>query len=87
MTYYVYILKSEKDGRFYIGQTQDIETRLESHNSGRSVYTRGKGPWRLFAVKEVCNRSEAMLVEKQLKNLRSTRRISEFVVKHDFKRY
>ncbi len=36
--YYVYLLESEKDGRYYIGQTHDVSKRFIYHNSGRSVY-------------------------------------------------
>ncbi|HWJ92022.1 MAG TPA: GIY-YIG nuclease family protein [Flavisolibacter sp.] len=34
MAYYVYILKSLKDGKFYIGCTTDVEARLRFHNGG-----------------------------------------------------
>ena len=49
--YYVYLLKSLKDGRYYIGQTQDLQERLAYHNTGRSTYTRDRGPWELLAFK------------------------------------
>ncbi|MEI6479299.1 MAG: GIY-YIG nuclease family protein [bacterium] len=32
--WFVYILKSLKDGRYYIGSTSDIEKRVERHNHG-----------------------------------------------------
>ena len=38
--YVVYILQSEKDNSFYVGSTQDIDMRLERHNSGGSRYTK-----------------------------------------------
>ncbi|GEM_PF-633872 len=56
--YYVYLLKSLKDGRYYIGQTQDLQVRLEYHNSGRSTYTRDRGPWEWLAFKEFETRGE-----------------------------
>ena len=33
MTYHVYILQSLKDGRFYFGQTQNLNARFEKHNN------------------------------------------------------
>ncbi|MBN1415662.1 MAG: GIY-YIG nuclease family protein [Bacteroidales bacterium] len=30
--YYVYILQSQKDGKFSIGSTSDVEARLAFHN-------------------------------------------------------
>jgi len=75
--YYVYLLQSQKDGRFYIGQTQNVEERLIYHNSGRSTYTRHKGPWVLLAYKEYDSRGEAMKEELRLKKLRNKERIKE----------
>ena len=47
MDYYVYILESEVTGSFYIGQTQDIDARLEKHNKGYVKSTKAKRPWKL----------------------------------------
>ena len=77
--YFVYLLKSEKDGRFYIGQTQNLQERLLYHNSGRSKYTRYLGPWKLLAFKSFNSRGEAMREEIRLKKLKNRERIlSEF---------
>ena len=73
--YFVYLLKSDKDGRFYIGHTQDIQIRLQYHNSGRSKYTRNRGPWKLLAFKSFDSRSEAMREEIRLKKLKNRERI------------
>ncbi|NWG13301.1 MAG: GIY-YIG nuclease family protein, partial [Acidobacteria bacterium] len=35
MPHYVYILQSLADGRYYIGQTSDLQNRLQRHNAGR----------------------------------------------------
>ena len=32
--YYVYLIESLKDGRYYIGQTNNLEERLKYHNRG-----------------------------------------------------
>ncbi|MBW7840694.1 MAG: GIY-YIG nuclease family protein [Chitinophagaceae bacterium] len=39
MGYYVYILRSEVDGTYYKGSTEDPVRRLQDHNDGRSFYT------------------------------------------------
>jgi len=39
--YYVYVLKSEVDGRLYKGLTENLEIRLKQHNSGKSKSTKG----------------------------------------------
>ena len=45
--YFVYVLKSEVDGRLYKGMTDDIERRLKEHNAGKTKSTRGFRPWKL----------------------------------------
>ena len=35
MSYFLYIIQSDKDGTYYVGSTQDIEARLARHNQGR----------------------------------------------------
>jgi len=35
MFFYVYLLKSIVAGRFYVGFTNDLRSRLEKHNSGK----------------------------------------------------
>jgi putative endonuclease len=47
MSGYVYILKSLRNGRFYIGSTQDVEKRFIEHNTGKSEYTSKSCPWEL----------------------------------------
>jgi predicted GIY-YIG superfamily endonuclease len=36
--FYVYILQSENDAEhFYTGSTEDLQTRLKSHNAGQAA--------------------------------------------------
>jgi len=42
--YYVYILLSEKDGKFYIGSTNDLRRRVKEHQSGKNVSTAKRLP-------------------------------------------
>jgi putative endonuclease len=44
-TFFVYILLSKKTGKFYIGQTNNIENRLMKHNSGLNRSTKAGIPW------------------------------------------
>ncbi len=84
MPYFVYILKSEIDNRFYYGQTQDLDKRVEEHNSGKSSYTKKYVLWKLFAHKSFDSRSEAIKYEKMLKNLHSKEKVLAFVLRHNF---
>ena len=66
--FYVYILKSLMNNRYYLGYTNDINSRLREHNNGDVRSTRKFRPWMLlgFEVYEKCN--EARWREHELKN-------------------
>lgn len=64
---FVYLLRNSED-RFYLGWTTDIERRLEEHNSGKSFYTKSRGPWNLVAYEEFPSVEEAKKRERALKN-------------------
>ena len=76
--YYVYILQN-RDGRFYVGQTSNLEERVKRHNSGRSEYTSHAGPWELVYREEFDTRSSACKREREIKNWKSARRIRELI--------
>ena len=66
--YFVYVLRSLKDGRLYKGLTSDLERRVKEHNSGQAKSTKGFLPWELFHVEEFETREEARKREKYLKS-------------------
>jgi putative endonuclease len=78
--FFVYILYSAHYDKFYIGQTKDIRLRVLHHNAGVD-FTRKYLPWELFGYVVKESRSEAILLEKKLKNL-SKSRLREFVIKY-----
>jgi hypothetical protein len=41
--YCVYVIQNP-DGRFYIGMSEDVATRVVQHNSGVSKWTKHRGP-------------------------------------------
>ena len=65
--FYVYILFSSSKSKYYIGQTSDIEDRLNRHNSGFSLSTKYGIPWKLIQTFICNNRNEAILLEKKIK--------------------
>ena len=67
MEYFVYVLKSLKDGRLYKGQTHNLEIRLQQHNSGKTKSTKGYTPWELVYFESFKTREEAVLREKYFK--------------------
>jgi putative endonuclease len=67
--FFVYFLKSKKDGSHYIGQTNNIEKRLLRHNRGSIKTTKSKTPFEIIYFEEFNTRHEAMLREKYLKSI------------------
>ena len=65
--FYVYILRSAVTSRFYIGSTQDLQTRLLQHNAGASKATRHGVPWTLVHTEALPSRAEAVRKEKYYK--------------------
>jgi putative endonuclease len=66
--FFVYILRSKKDSRFYIGMSQDVTKRLIQHNSGKTKSTKAFKPWILLHTEEFKTRQEARDREKYLKS-------------------
>jgi putative endonuclease len=66
--FYVYILKSLKDGRFYFGQTNNVDKRLKQHNQGKVKSTRYRRPFKLVGNKKFKTRNEARWFEYNLKH-------------------
>ena len=66
--YYVYILQSESDQeRFYIGFTEDLDSRLKVHNSGGCYHTSKYKPWRVKTAIAFVDRQKALNFEEYLK--------------------
>ena len=45
---HVYVLRSEKDGKLYVGSTSNIEKRLSTHNTGKVRSTKSRKPLSLI---------------------------------------
>lgn len=65
--YYIYVLKSSKDNKFYVGYTENLKSRFEQHCKGRVDSTKARRPLELI-YSEVClDKKDAMHREKYLK--------------------
>jgi putative endonuclease len=65
--WYVYILRSKADGKYYVGSTDDLRRRLQEHESGQSQSTKSRRPLELEAYIAVREGSTARALEKYLK--------------------
>ena len=70
MGFYAYILSSLRNGKLYVGHTEDLERRLAQHNQGQGgKFTKQQGPWELVYSEEQVDRSAAMSREWYLKSV------------------
>ena len=60
----VYILKSLKDNKRYIGFTEDIERRIQEHNNGLVKSTKNRRPFALIHSESFEVKQEALNKEK-----------------------
>ena len=65
--YYVYVLKSERDGKFYTGYTKNIKQRFEEHQKGRVKSTKDRRPLKLIYYEGCLSQQDATHREKYLK--------------------
>jgi len=65
--YYVYLIKSKRDGSIYIGYTNDLKRRFVEHNKGENKSTKNKTPFELIYYESYRARSDAKRRESALK--------------------
>jgi putative endonuclease len=71
LPYYLYILYSSKNNKFYIGSCEDLSNRLTQHNSGRNKSTLSGIPWELKYMEKYETRKLAVSREFEIKNKKS----------------
>ena len=77
--WFVYILRSERNGRYYVGSTNDMTRRLGEHNCGHTPSTRGKGPWVLAYSEPAKNEAEARQRDREIKAWKSRIMIEKLI--------
>lgn len=65
--YYIYILKSKKDKKFYTGCTNNLKLRFEQHQKGLVISTKHRKPFLLIYYEACISREDAYKREKYLK--------------------
>ena len=80
--FYIYIIKSLKTGKYYIGSSSNVEERLKKHNNGNVKSTKVFTPWEIMHTESFLSRSIAEKRERQLKNWKSRKAIERLIEKH-----
>ena len=79
--HYVYIIQSEKNGKYYIGETPDLEKRIIYHNSINlnTNSTKSGIPWKIVH-KIICrSKQQAPHIEKHIKRMKSRKFIENLM--------
>jgi len=66
--YYVYVLKSDNDGNWYTGYTNNLQKRILEHNKGLNLATKSRRPFQLIYYEASLNEKDAKAREKYLKS-------------------
>jgi len=69
MSYFVYVLHSERVKKLYVGCTSNLELRLKRHNKGQVKATCYRRPLILIHSELFQNKGEAFQRERFLKSL------------------
>jgi putative endonuclease len=68
---HIYVLRSERNGRFYIGFSENLDGRLADHNNGKVKATRNLRPWTMVYREEFPDAASARKREFKLKSMKS----------------
>jgi putative endonuclease len=65
--FYTYVLRSEKDGKLYIGWSNNLRDRLKKHQSGKVSATKFRLPIALVYYEACNNKQKAIERERYFK--------------------
>ncbi len=77
--YFTYILYSPSIDKYYIGSTENLELRIERHNSGWGKYSSRGIPWKLVYFEEFELKSDAIKRENKIKRMKSKKYIEDLI--------
>ncbi|MCK6462758.1 MAG: GIY-YIG nuclease family protein [Candidatus Pacebacteria bacterium] len=75
---YVYILK-DKNGKFYVGSTDNLDRRLKQHKNGHTQTTRKMNDFMLVLMQKYESLDLARKVERRIKDLKRKDYIEKIV--------
>ena len=82
LMHYAYVLLSEKDSKFYTGQTNDLKRRIQEHQSGNVRSTWNRKPLKLIYYEACLDEDDAKQREIYLKSGKGKK-----YIKNRLKRY
>jgi len=78
MEWFVYVLKL-KNGKYYVGSTNNLQRRLDQHHQGKNLATKHLRPIELLWYKKFAEVSEARKMEYYIKKQKD-RKYIEYIM-------
>jgi len=66
--WYVYVIQSMKDNKWYTGYADDLKKRVQEHNKGLVYASRKRRPFNLLYYEACLNKQDAKMREQYLKS-------------------
>lgn len=82
MYYYIYVLRSIKDNRFYTGYSSNLKKRIQQHQKGLVQSTKHRLPVELIYFEGCNNQQDATKREKYLKTTYGKRYLKNRMVNY-----
>ena len=79
--HFLYIIRSEKLNRFYVGESEQPKIRVEQHNSHyfKTNFTKAANDWKLALTFECKSKEDALYLEKFIKRMKSKNFIEKVI--------
>ncbi|MCF6306512.1 MAG: GIY-YIG nuclease family protein [Flavobacteriaceae bacterium] len=71
--HFIYILHSSSLNKYYVGETPNVEIRLQQHNNHyfKTNFTKNANDWNLKLSYQCSNKQKAVFLEKFIKRMKS----------------
>ena len=79
MDYSLYILRSQRNGKYYIGSSKKPVKRVLYHNSIEKGFTSRYRPWKLVYIKKYSAKTLAQAAERRVKSWKSRKMIEKLI--------
>ncbi|MCL6096878.1 MAG: GIY-YIG nuclease family protein [Patescibacteria group bacterium] len=77
--YFLYVLKSKKDNKFYTGYTNNLKRRFQEHQQGKVRSTNPRRPFELIFYEAFKSRIDAKRREKYLKTSKGKSSLKQII--------
>jgi putative endonuclease len=75
MSFFCYIIFSEKTNKYYVGSCANMDIRIQQHNSGQNISTKSGIPWKVVYTETYNSNAEARKRESEIKKKKSRKYI------------